>query len=930
LNIKTRILIINFVTVFVVIIGITIAYYSIMINTLTDNHSQSLLKNANNFVYFHQKDLDDASLEINNFIEQKYKNIGFQHLDYILKKVKDNSNTYTLEYFNNNIVASKKKITLDKFIFDNPFLNLEKYINSDGDEYVYGKRFTQTYLNNISKQIGSEIALVWNKFPSVVSNLSNNNNDLFGLTEISKEIENQNSFTLFDYTMGTSKLIATSYKPENNFKNNTTYYFLIFSSVKGLAKLWNNLKLIILLTSLTGVLLSLILTLIFSNRIRRQLNILSEVTVKTGEGQFKNKIDINSKDEIGKLAKAFNNMLSDLEKSEKSKKEYSDFIELVNKNPTLNEFSDAILKKIITTGNFPIGALYSVNENSITLCGSYGVSVEELPNKNINYLQSVVTSKEIKELTLKEDALTISLGIITVKLKQLLIIPVIYNNVVIGILELGLEETVTEEIKRYLNSIKLQLAIGLSNAKSFLQLEEMVSELKQLNFEFQKQNVQITGQNKSLKELHNQLKEKADELEVQKEKAEEATKLKSQFLASMSHELRTPMNSILGLTELILEEETLDDKNRERLQVVLKSGKRLMFLINDVLDLSKIEAGKMDINYDTLVLNDLISDVESNAKPLVLDKNILFKVSKKTNTNIIIKTDGYKITQVLLNLIGNAIKFTNEGFVELYINLLPNNILEFKINDTGIGISDEDKKIIFEEFRQADGSTTRKHSGTGLGLSISSKIAKLLNGNLQVISEVEKGSTFTFSIPVEIIEVVKEKTENNDNLTNKLNIDKELKKPNEVNIKSEIKKVKWTVKVKKAEDLNSPLIMIVDDDQDTLFTLNELVESLKYQTILANDGFECIKKLEDKIPDLILLDIMMPRMDGFQALSKIRENEKTKNLIVYAITARAMEKDKKIILKHGFDGYIPKPVDPLILTNNLKNIFNKITQTNNA
>ena len=229
--------------------------------------------------------------------------------------------------------------------------------------------------------------------------------------------------------------------------------------------MWDNLKLIILLTSITGVLLSIILTLIFSNRIRRQLNTLGEVAVKTGEGQFKNKIEINSNDEIGKLANVFNNMLSDLEKSERAKKEYSDFIELVNQNPTLNEFSEAILEKIITTGNFPIGALYSVTDDEITLCGSYGVSADELPNKNISYLQSVVKSKETKELILKEDSLTISLGIVSVKLKQLLIIPIVYNNVVIGILELGLEDLATDEIKNYLNSIKLQLAIGLSNAK---------------------------------------------------------------------------------------------------------------------------------------------------------------------------------------------------------------------------------------------------------------------------------------------------------------------------------------------------------------------------------------------------------------------------------------------------------------------------------
>ena len=488
-------------------------------------------------------------------------------------------------------------------------------------------------------------------------------------------------------------------------------------------------------------------------------------------------------------------------------------------------------------------------------------------------------------------------------------------------------------------SFDKQLAIGLTNANVFLHLEQMVTELKKLNDEFQNQNKQIKEQNKSLKDLHDQLKEKADELAVQKEKAEEATKLKSQFLASISHELRTPMNSILGLTELILEDSSLVNKDKERLEVVLKSGKRLMLLINDVLDLSKIEAGKMNVNYDTFVLNDLINDVGVNIKPLVKDKNILFKINKKTNTNIIVNSDGNKITQVLINLIGNAIKFTNEGFVQLTINLLPNNILEFKVDDTGIGISDKDKKIIFEEFRQADGSTTRKHSGTGLGLAISSKIVKLLKGSLQVTSEINKGSTFTFTLPVEVIELAKGKEQL------KISVDQEKHKSTNGSIDTKekrklklqetepqvdkVSKHKPTVKISKKIENSKPMIMIVDDDADSLFTLNELVESLNYQTVLARDGLECIGKLKESVPDLILLDIMMPRMDGFQTLKKIKSKKNLENIPVIAVTARAMEEDKRIILKHGFDGYIPKPIDPLILTNKITTFFNKFRKINN-
>jgi len=1168
-KIRTRILLINFIAVFVVIFAITIAFYSIMYNVLAEKQSQLLLKSANNFVYTYQASLDDESFEASSFIKSKNKDIKPQHIDFILQKVKDLSDVYSYVYITKGLKHSKKKTSIENFISNNPFINLQKYISPEEKEYVYGRRITQNYLTEISRQIGSEIALIWNGFPSIVSSQVKTHNHLFALKEISKKLEIKNNFEIITSSIGSSNLVATLYSFQPlSYKHNPSK-FIIFTSIEGLTKLRSNLKLIILIIGLAGIVLSVILTMIFSNRIRNQLNVLGKAALFTGKGELNQKINIKSNDEVGDLANAFNNMLDNLNKSEIAKKEYSDFIELVNQNPSLKEFSDATLSKIIKTGNFAIGALYNVNGDNIQLCSSYGIDAEELPNKNIKYLKSVIQTKESKDLSLKEESLTISLGIVSVKIKQLLIIPIIYINNVIGILELGAEEKISENLWNYLTSIEKQLAIGLTNANAFLQLEQMIDKLRKLNEEFQKQNIKITEQNKSLKQLHNKLKEKADELEIQKEKAEEATKLKSQFLASMSHELRTPMNAILGLTELILENSTLAYKDEERLQVVLKSGKRLMSLINDLLDLSKIEAGKMDINYESFVLTDLINEIEANVKPLVGDKNILFKINKKINTNIIIKSDGYKITQVLINLIGNAIKFTNEGFVQLAINLLPNNKLEFKVSDTGIGISEEDKKIIFEEFRQADGSTTRKHRGTGLGLAISSRIAKLLKGSLKVTSEIEKGSIFTFDLPVEVMEfnhdeiksvkqeIIKQDKEKNlvliieddsdtrytvesflvsnnyevitaengklgfnkaityqpfaiildvmmpdkdgwqileklkennrtkaipvimysilddkqhafnlgaydyiikpisssklnfvfnklkvttnkkiktitivdddevefekfkkefkndsvrinyikdsslafnqikesqpdlivldlimpvvdgitlakklkaDNLTKEIPIiistAKDLSKEEREQLQNIVEQTtvksnehpldvlikvrerlqlqefdqiqnkkhnnKQTIKVRKTNETDSPLIMIVDDDPDTLFTLNELVESLNYQTLLAKDGVKCMDKLKESSPDLILLDIMMPKMDGFQILKKIKENKKLKMIPVFAVTARAMENDKKIILKHGFDDYIPKPVDPLILTNKITILINKLKKIKNA
>ena len=753
--------------------------------------------------------------------------------------------------------------------------------------------------------------------------------------------------------------------------------------------------------------------------------------------------------------------------------------------------------------------------------------------------------------------------------------PIIYNNKVIAILELGAVNKPSREAKEYLQNIQEQLAIGLTNSLALVQMESLISDLKSLNDDYQEQNIKVKKQNDTLTQLHDEFKQKAEELEIEKQKAEELTRLKSQFLASMSHELRTPMNAILGLTELMLDDTSVKAKDRERLYVVMNSAKRLMGLINDILDLSKIEAGRMDIASEDFFLEDLLAEVNASVTPLIVNKNIEFKVVKETDTRVIINTDKGKVIQVLINLLGNAVKFTNEGHIELKISRAEKKELIFDVTDSGIGISEEDQKIVFEEFRQIDGTSTRKYGGTGLGLAICKKIAGLMNGSISVKSEKGKGSTFTFSIPLVVVEqkkkevvphlnvekliknrqhpilvidddpdvrytigqyliskgyeveyaedgekgllkaiaiqpfaitldimlprkdgwsVLKELKENpetedipvilvsiisdknlgyglgayeyivkpisSEKLTHAFNaLEEKAKKRIEKivivdddesvfenfrdafaneNVRidyikdselafSKIKEIQpdliildllmpkldgitlshklkthretrdipiiistndemseddkkslnhivenITVKSKghpldvlkvvrdrirlqenSREDLNpieipeSPRleiieeiiseelpvkkdipvngdVLIVDDDPDTLFTLNEIVTSCNCSTTMVKGGKECLEAIEAKIPDLILLDIMMPGMDGFQTLNKIKQNELWQNIPVYAVTAKAMVEDKEIILKHGFDDYISKPVNSASMAFKIERLFSKL------
>jgi len=1169
MKISYRILVINFAIVFLILVSATVAYYSIMYNVLTSQQSKYLLNSVNDFVYAYRELLQTTDDNFADFIQNNNTSIINKNLDFVLQKTKTSADNISKKYASSKTYIPHSINTLEEFIKNNPFAIIKTYKSEGGKVYYYGRVINQEFINTVSQKIGADVALVWNGTPLEVSNEETNQTRYYLLSDAFQKLSSKSNFEIYSQGSSSADLLTTIYRPARESELNGQIDFLIFTTLGEMSDLRNNLFYIIVIIGFAGIALSLILTLVFTDKIRKQIFELNDATKQTKLGNFKSKIKIQSKDEIGQLAGAFNVMLDELDKREKAKNEYSEFITLINQNPTLAEISEASLRKIIKTAGFVVGALYTVDENEeVNLASSYGLKKDQqISSRDVSFFDVVIKNKELYEVSFEESPPVVSLGLVNVEIKHLLIVPIIYTQKVIAILELGASANPTLDAREYIAKIQEQLAIGITNATAFVQLKNLVAELKKLNEDYQKQNIQIRKQNETLVDLHKKLKEKADELEIQKRKAEEATQLKSQFLASMSHELRTPMNSILGLTELILEETSLIGKNRERLEVVFKSSKRLMNLINDILDLSKIEAGKMELHNENVLLEELIRDVETSISPLVNNKSIDFKISRNCNTRIIINIEREKVTQVLINLLGNAIKFTENGFVELVVSTKDKKLL-LEVKDTGIGISNENLKIIFEEFRQADGTTTRKFGGTGLGLAICNRIAGLLHGKISVESELGKGSKFSFAVPLNFVadgsieddqkinvdklienrlhpilvidndpevrstigkyliskgyeviyaedgerglskaieikpfaitldvllpkkdgwSVLKELKENPETkdipvilisimgeknlgyglgafeyyvkpitpdnvqtafdklekltkkkiekivivddddieferfksvfkgekiridyisdselafskilesqpdlivldllmpgidgitLSHKLKSNKDTKHipiiistakdlteeerdslysiVESITLKSNrhpldvLKIVRDRLQIQESlpardkesdnaegerlEFKSSPQprknllgeVLIVDDDPDTLFTINEIVESCNCKTTLAKNGVECLKVLEKKIPDLILLDIMMPEMDGFQAIDRIRNNPQWSGIPVIAVTAKAMLEDKEVILKHGFDDYIPKPVNPTVMSFKIKKLFSKI------
>jgi CheY-like chemotaxis protein len=352
----------------------------------------------------------------------------------------------------------------------------------------------------------------------------------------------------------------------------------------------------------------------------------------------------------------------------------------------------------------------------------------------------------------------------------------------------------------------------------------------------------------------------------------------------MSHEIRTPMNGIVGMLTLALNKER-EEKIREYLTIAKTCADNLLNLINDILDISKVEAGKLAIEIIDCNVDEMLGVINSSMRPSALEKGISFAIILKTDVPEQIKTDPTRLNQCLVNLIGNSIKFTETGGVTAELSLEEMGgkpFVRFDVVDTGIGIPVDQQKSIFDKFMQADSSTTRKHGGTGLGLAITKQLTELLGGDLTLTSEPGKGSTFSVIIPANI-DIASATMISND---------KWCKKEKEVRPSDEINKA-------------AGKILVVEDDFANQQVILGMLEETNLQAEIANNGIEAVNKVTSGSYDLIFMDIQMPNMNGYDATKIIREKGYT--LPIIALTAYAMNEEK--CLNAGCDAYLPKPVD---------------------
>ena len=582
-----------------------------------------------------------------------------------------------------------------------------------------------------------------------------------------------------------------------------------------------------------------------------------------------------------------------------------------------------------------VGTIYVLENNVLTLVNSYAFQFRKDNVNTIKLGQGLVGQVALeKKLVVFSDVpadyIKINSGLGNTSPKNIIVFPFSFSGQVKGVIEIGSVREFSELDLELLNIISENIGIAINSSQSRAKLQELLEETQRQSEELQSQQEELRQINEELEEQTQNLKQQQEELQITNEELEEQTqalemknkevesaridieqkskqlelssKYKSEFLANMSHELRTPLNSLLILSKDLADnkKENLNADQVESAEIIYKSGNDLLVLINEVLDLSKVEAGKMNLNVEPIELSEIADDLKRSFKSLVEQKGLKLIVEIGNNLPEAINTDMQRISQILKNLMSNAIKFTDKGSIGISFQPYTHNKLAIAVSDTGIGIPEEKQMAVFEAFQQADGSTSRKYGGTGLGLSISRELAKLLNGEIKLVSKLSQGSIFTLIIPFNI-EVPKQTQSNESDLTYERNAGK-----NKISAQSNFLNYPSIDDDRDLMSGDDKTVLIVEDDLKFATILLNQAHEKGFKALVASSGEDGLQLAEKYNPSAIILDIDLPGMNGLQVLSELKSNALTRHIPVHI--ASVHERNLKPI-KDGAVEYMTKPVD---------------------
>ncbi|MFT6780008.1 MAG: signal transduction histidine kinase/DNA-binding response OmpR family regulator, partial [Paraglaciecola sp.] len=738
-----------------------------------------------------------------------------------------------------------------------------------------------------------------------------------------------------------------------------------------------------------------------ADNLTRQIRAILTVVTDVTQGNLTGSIDVAAKGEVETLKNGLNQMILTLKETSDINNEQdwlksnlSYFVRLMQGNSNLQALADVVITKVCTVLNVQHGVFYALESNfnkdidkpMLYMLASYAFHERKSVANRFEIGQGLVgqaalEKKRILVHNIPGDYIQVSSGLGNAQPLTVVVLPVVFENELLGVLELGSFSPFTEISLNFLDQLMESLGIVANAVVASAQTESLLTESQSLSEELQKQqeelknsNVKLETQAKNLQDSEAKLKNKQEELQQTNEELEEksrvladqkhevesakiqleekaqqlaiSSKYKSEFLANMSHELRTPLNSLMVLSDGLRKniDKNFTDKQVEKMATIHDSGIELLELINEILDLAKIEAGKMLVQVGDIFLQRIQNWAARGFNQMAENKGITFETELDPSLPKTILTDEKRLQQVIKNFISNAIKFTNKGQVTLSIyhaktGWTQNNrhlneastVVAFSVTDSGIGIPADKHQVIFEAFQQADGSTSRKYGGTGLGLSISREIAHLLAGEIILESGVGKGSSFTLFIPHTYPEQADD--DGNSRLLDYSGSNvktSSLKDRSKINISpayiSDVKQLKVSLIGELAREVEDDRIAITASDRVVLIIENDLkfakillnkARKSGFKGIVATTGDSGLLCAQEYCPDAILLDIKLPIMNGWIVLDRIKHDAKIRHIPVHILSVDDVSQRS---LEQGAISFLQKPIDD----DSLKGIFVQI------
>jgi signal transduction histidine kinase/CheY-like chemotaxis protein/CHASE3 domain sensor protein len=688
-------------------------------------------------------------------------------------------------------------------------------------------------------------------------------------------------------------------------------------------------------------------------QIASRITAIEKIAGRISQGDYATRVTDEEKDDLGSLAGSLNKMAQSLDHSfnvlagkEWLQKGTAELNESMAGEKSIHALANDVISFLAKYSESDIGAFYHAeNEKTLRLQGGY--ALVQPYGSTITIGQGVVgqcaiEGKPIALEGIDDKDFVISFSAGEIKPRSVYAFPVFFEGRLLAVIELGSRTPFATLHKEFFGRVAESIGIAFNTVHNRIKLQELLEETQSQSEELQAQHSELESLNTELEAQAHKLQASEEELKVQQEelmetnqeleersrlleeknhlivvrnldiqkKAEELAmnaKYKSEFLANMSHELRTPLNSILLLSRLLAEnnEKNLKEEQVEYARVIQSSGNGLLQLIDEILDLSRIESGKMQLDFEEIALQDIGDNIKSLFGPMAKEKGVTLNVEIDSALPLKIETDKLRLEQILRNLVSNALKFTNKGFINVSIRAdqKDQRRVEFSVKDSGIGIPTDKQELIFEAFQQADGSTQRKYGGTGLGLSISRQLALLLGGSISLSSEAGVGSEFIVTLPL------------NRDLVTSPKIDKENvsdpvveNKPELVNGNGSYTSTVIPEEVpddRKEIKPGDKTILIIEDDTTFAKSLLEFTRKKGYKGLVAVRGDEGIEMAKLYKPMGILLDIQLPVKSGWQVMDEIKKDSQTRHIPVHIVSSFEMKKES---LTKGAVDFVYKPL----------------------